>query len=380
MSCCSDFMLLLPLAYQGTTEGLQTIPAWGASFIAFCFGAIVGSFLNVCIHRMPRGHSIVHPGSKCYSCEKPVCWYDNVPLLSYILLRGKCRHCGAKFSIRYWLVELLTAFMFLWIWNAYGVSTAVVYAIFISGLIVASFIDFEHLIIPNEITLGGVVVGVFLCGVIPSLQNETTHFMGAVKALGGAAAGYFSLWAVVEFGKRVFGIKKLALPEPQEVNLTAEGIQIGTEDRELWEDIFSRESDVMSFDASNIRSGEKVWEKALIRVGVEKVQIGDESWNIDEMKEIKASAQTFYIPREAMGFGDVKFLAAIGAFLGPTAIFFVVLASSLLGSMVGLTTMMIGKKEWGMKLPYGPYLALAAILWLMWGARFTEFYFNLMSQ
>src|SRR3989344_763347 len=91
----------------------QVLPTWFCPVCSFILGTIVGSFLNVCIHRIPRGDSIVAPRSRCYQCGKTIRWFDNIPLLSYILLRGKCRDCGARFSIRYWMVELITALLFV---------------------------------------------------------------------------------------------------------------------------------------------------------------------------------------------------------------------------------------------------------------------------
>lgn len=361
---------------------LAAMPRWYVLSIVFYFGAMVGSFLNVCIHRMPRNHSVVKPRSKCYSCGHVVEWYDNIPLFSFLLLRGKCRHCGAKFSIRYWIVELLTALMFLVVWTHFAPAEAFAYSIFISGLIVATFIDFEHMIIPDEITIGGVFVGIALSGLIPSLQSENRHFMAALKSLGGAAAGYFTLYAVVEFGKRVFGVKKLQLNQEETVLMTCEGIKIGSEgDMDRWEDLFSRDSDVLRFEASNVLiQGELKFEKAQVVAGVETVKINDEEYKLVELPEIRASAREFLIPREAMGFGDVKFIAALGAFLGPMAVFFIILVSSFTGSIVGLTTMLIGKREWGMKLPYGPYLAFAALIWVFFGNACIECYLQLTGR
>ncbi|MBF0569512.1 MAG: prepilin peptidase, partial [Candidatus Omnitrophica bacterium] len=111
-------------------------------------GAVTGSFLNVCIVRLPREESIVAPGSHCLKCGKPVRWFDNIPLISYILLQGKCRDCGAKFSIRYFLIELLTAGLFGGLYLYFGLTWLLLpYFVLVSGLVVATFVDFEHRII-----------------------------------------------------------------------------------------------------------------------------------------------------------------------------------------------------------------------------------------
>ncbi|MFH1440932.1 MAG: prepilin peptidase [Candidatus Omnitrophota bacterium] len=133
-------------------------------FFAFIIGSVIGSFLNVCIHRMPyEGYSLVKPSSHCPHCKKPIAWYDNVPILAYILLAGKCRWCKAKISPRYFVVELLTALTLLFLYSQFGVSyNLFVYFIFLCGLIVATFIDIQHRIIPDEISLGGMAVGFLL--------------------------------------------------------------------------------------------------------------------------------------------------------------------------------------------------------------------------
>jgi leader peptidase (prepilin peptidase)/N-methyltransferase len=131
--------------------------------LVFVFGSIVGSFLNVCIHRMPKAESIVWPGSHCPKCSKRIYWYDNIPFISYILLRGRCRFCRQKIPIRYPLVEFLTAAVFVLIFNRFGLSyDFFLYNVFISGLIVATFVDIQHRIIPDEISMGGIVVGLIL--------------------------------------------------------------------------------------------------------------------------------------------------------------------------------------------------------------------------
>jgi len=172
------------------------------SLVFFVFGAIVGSFLNVCIYRMPLGQSIVSPSSHCPHCKYSIPWYLNLPLLTWVLLRGKCRNCGAPISVRYFLVELLSAIAFLGCWLAFGKQSALValiYCVFLAGLIVATFVDFEHFIIPDEITFGGLGAG-FLCSLlVPRLQGETS-WAGAMKQsfLGiivGAGVVYFILRA-----------------------------------------------------------------------------------------------------------------------------------------------------------------------------------------
>jgi len=137
-----------------------------ANIIAFIFGSIVGSFLNVCIHRMPNNESVVWPSSHCPHCKKRIPAYDNIPFISYVLLGGKCRFCHKRISLRYPFVELLTAMMFVCLFNRYGLSyDFFCYVVLTSSLIIATFIDIPHRIIPDEISVGGMVLGFILMSI-----------------------------------------------------------------------------------------------------------------------------------------------------------------------------------------------------------------------
>src|ERR1041385_9016326 len=136
----------------------EGVPFHFWSLFFFLFGCNIGSFLNVCIHRLPLGQSVVSPPSHCPHCKYSIPWFLNIPLVTWLSLRGKCQNCGAPISARYFLVELLTGVSFLGCWLTFGHTSAwlaLVYALFLAGLITATFIDFEHFIIPDEITLGG---------------------------------------------------------------------------------------------------------------------------------------------------------------------------------------------------------------------------------
>ena len=137
-------------------------PAFWIGF-AFLFGLVIGSFLNVVIFRLPEGQSIVSPGSHCPGCEAPIAWYDNVPVLSFLGLRGRCRHCRLAISYRYPSVELLTGLVFALIAWRFGAGWLMpLYALFAAGLITAALIDFDRQLIPDEISLGGLACGLLL--------------------------------------------------------------------------------------------------------------------------------------------------------------------------------------------------------------------------
>jgi len=270
------------------------------TILSFAFGACIGSFLNVCIYRIPRELSVVTPRSFCPNCNEPIPWYYNIPIISYLMLRGKSRCCRVEFSFRYFLVELLTAILFLLIWFKFGNEPGqrlfalvpitdwrliFVFWLVIGGLILGTFVDFEHLIIPDRVTLGGIVAGIILSFALPGIHEEETRVMSLLYALLGTIVGGGILWGLAILGKFIFR-------------------------------------------------------------------------------------------KDAMGFGDVKLLGAIGAFLGTKAVLFTIFASSLVGSIVGIIFVASNRKTMGSRIPYGPYLALAAIIWILWGSSMWNAYIN----
>lgn len=171
----------------------------------FVMGAIIGSFLNVCIYRMPRNQSIVFPASHCPHCKKDLYWYDNIPILSYIVLFGKCNFCRKKISLRYPVVELLTASLITALYLKFGVTAQFfVYSAFVCGLIVATFIDMEFREIPDSVSLGGLVAGLVLAPLFPALFDTAIRHVGFIRSLAGALVGGGTIYALGVFGKLLF--------------------------------------------------------------------------------------------------------------------------------------------------------------------------------
>lgn len=251
-------------------------PVGAITVITFIFGAVVGSFLNVCIYRMPLDQSIVSPGSRCMGCGTSVRWYDNIPIVSWLVLRGRCRSCGASFSIRYPLVELLTALLATLLILKFGLTLRfAVMFVFCAALVVITFIDFDYQIIPDEISLPGIGLGFVSSFFMPEL--------GWLSSLSGIIAGW-GLLALVFYGY-------------------------------LW-----------------------------------------------------------LTGREGMGGGDAKLLAMMGAFLGFQAVPFIIFASSLVGTIAGLSIMAIQRKDRHLAIPFGPYLALGAVLYIFGGPQIIRWY------
>jgi leader peptidase (prepilin peptidase)/N-methyltransferase len=248
----------------------------------FLLGAIIGSFLNVCVYRIPAGQSIVSPPSRCPQCGASIRWYQNIPIVSYLVLRGRCAGCRARISPRYPLVEALTGLLFLLVWMVFGWQAATpLYWVFAAALVVITFIDLDHQIIPDVISLPGIIVGFLTALAIPWL-SWTDSLLGIL--LGGG-----SLFLVAEAYHRLTG-------------------------------------------------------------------------------------------QEGMGGGDVKLLAMIGAFLGWKAILPVIFLGSLAGSLVGVP-LMIAKRSGGkLAIPFGPFLALGAIVCLLWGRYLLVWYLGFFAR
>lgn len=267
--------------------------------VAVVFGLIIGSFLNVVILRLPQGMSISIPRSHCPQCKRLIPWYDNVPILSYMILRGHCRRCGKNISLRYPLIEALTGVVSLLLYLKYGLGVEwAIFLAFSAALIVLAFIDLDHRILPDPITLNGIWIGVlasvylaepsplvsrlFRFAGIELTNPRASAFIGSVL---GAIVGGGLLWAVAEAYLRLRGI-------------------------------------------------------------------------------------------EGMGFGDVKMMALVGAFLGAPLALLTIMIGSLLGSIVGLIFIRISGKTREYELPFGTFLAAAGIVTVLYGEDLIRWYID----
>ena len=353
------------------------------SAFAFVLGATIGSFLNVCIYRLPRDLSVNRPRrSFCPSCKKPIIWHHNIPLISWLTLRGRCAQCGARISFRYFGVELLTALLFLAVWRAFPWEMALAYWVFIGLVVVATFVDFEHFIIPDEITIGGAAAGILASVLVPALMQTDSRLAAFIRSALAAALGYLALWIVLEVGKVAFGRKRVRFDSPATFTWKRTGddadLWVG-EEHSLWSEYFARENDRLLLDCHEAHIDERPFRDATLEFHYNRVTVEGQQFVLDQVSEITGTVREIQIPREAMGRGDLKFLAAIGAFLGWRAVLFSIFAGSLLGSVVGLLTLVVGKRVWSAKLPFGPYLAFGALTWMFFGEAFIHWYIGLLN-
>ena len=343
------------------------------SLVFFVFGCMVGSFLNVCIHRMPLGMSIVMPPSHCPHCQYAIPWYLNIPLVTWLALRGRCKNCGAPISPRYFIVELLTGISFLSCWLSFGKispALAIIYAVFVAGLIVATFIDFEHFIIPDEITYGGMAVGLVASFLFPVLQGVHTLTDGMGRSVLGIGAGAGIIYAILRLGKLLFGRQRLKLPVDTKIIFSETSVHLP--DREIpYDELFYRKSDVITLRARTVELVDRGYQDVRVRLALRSgwLEIGGERLDPHQVPFLEAVSTEIVLPREAMGLGDVKFMGAIGAFIGWPGVVFSLMVSSLIGSVVGILLIVLRRREWSSRMPYGPYIALAAAIWIFFGPK-----------
>lgn len=250
---------------------------------AFLLGAVVGSFLNVCICRLPEDKSVVSPPSACPRCGNGIRWYDNIPIVSFLLLRARCRFCGEPISWRYPLVEALNGFLTLLLFLKFGPSfTFLGMFVLCSALVAITFIDLDHQIIPDCISLPGIPLGFAASFVIGDLYRVGAR-LGWLNSLLGILIGGGSLLLV--------------------------------------------------------------------------------AWSYEKLTG-----------KEGMGGGDIKLLAMMGAFLGWRSVPFIIFAASLVGSVIGISTMVIKKSDAKLAIPFGPFLAFGALLYIFCGRLLITWY------
>ncbi|MDO8736580.1 MAG: prepilin peptidase [Thermoleophilia bacterium] len=253
--------------------------------ILFVLGAVTGSFLNVVIYRLPRKLSLVAPGSQCPRCEQPVKWYDNIPLLSYALLRGQCRHCGQGITMRYPTVELLTAVLWALAGAEFGMTWALLPALlFVSSLVAIFYIDLDHYIIPNVIVLPVAVIGL--------VANV------AISLAGDESAASWQPW--------------------------------------------------YAYLAAGLMSATFFFVVALLKPG-------------------------------GMGMGDVKLAGMMGFFLGK-AVLTGLFLGFLFGAVTGVALMATGIKGPKSRIPFGPFLAIGAVIALFFGNDLLDLWTGLFQQ
>jgi leader peptidase (prepilin peptidase)/N-methyltransferase len=360
---------------------------WVWMIPAFLLGACIGSFLNVVIYRMPLGMSVNEPKrSFCPNCKNQIPLRQNLPLISWLVLRGRCAGCKAPITVRYFAVELLTALLFVAVWWMFPPQAALFLWVFVALLVAITFIDAEHLIIPTSLTWGGAGVGLIAAAIWPAFPNlgalPGNWTAGLMRSAIGWAAGYFGLWLVVEAGKLMFGKKELRFRTPTEWILREPEaddepllFEIGDEKLPWW-DIFFRKSDRLEIEANEIRvDGNMVGAGKLT---IRELEIELPNGVIHQLADIRSldgKASHVVIPREAMGMGDIHLLGMIGAFFGWSGVLFSLFAASIFAILAAI----VGRVGFGKPLPFGPFLALGSAAWMFGGWRIWAWYMDFLT-
>lgn len=262
------------------------MPMW--HFVNFWLGCCIGSFLNVCIWRIPNGMSIVTPPSRCPKCGHHIAWYENIPLVSWVVLGGKCSSCHCKISSRYFFVELLCGVLFYLLWfktliDSDSISLLLMNYTVTSFILAMAFIDYDHRIIPDKLTYPMMLFGLAIAPVFPGIwgtDDSLRAFLYSAASLSGAGV----IMYLLALGGRVM------------------------------------------------------------------------------------------FKQDALGMGDVKYMMAVAACLGPVTCFFTLLIGSLLGAFTGLALIALKKGKMKSAIPFGPFLAGGTYLWMLYGSRFEILY------
>ena len=244
-----------------------------------------------------------------------------------------------------------------------GVLLAVTWGFVLAGLIAATFIDFEHFIIPDQITLGGVAVGFLVSAALPTLHDFDKPTDSLMSSGFGILVGAGSVFAVLQLGKLLFGKVRMPLEEDESATFTESALHLPNE-VVPYEEIFFRNSDTIRLYAKRVELIDRCYTDLNVALSPKQLIIGNESFDPETVPFLKAETDELVIPREAMGFGDVKFMAAIGAFVGWQGALFSLMASAVVGAVVGVVLIAIGRRDWSARLPYGPYISLAAVIWI----------------
>ena len=253
-------------------------------------------------------------------------------------------------------------------------ALALVYGLLLAGLIVATFIDFKHLVIPDQISLGGVLVGLLASFLVPALQGQKLFMSGMLQSLLGIGVGAGVMYLVLRAGKLAFGRQRLALCGETKIVFTDTALVL-PEHEISYAELFYRQTDAITLQARTAELDGRSYRDVPIRLTPTRLQIGKETFEPEAVSRLEALSAEIVLPREAMGLGDVKLMAAIGAFLGWPAVIFSLMVSSLIGSLAGIGLIAAGRREWSSRLPYGPFIALATAVWIFGGKHLFEMLF-----
>jgi leader peptidase (prepilin peptidase)/N-methyltransferase len=279
---------------------------------------------------------------------------------------------------RYVIVEIVTGLLFATAVFLVPVPTAFSLWVILSILVVTTFVDLEFFIIPDAMSKGGIAAGLLLSLVTPGLHKTSSPLVALVLSMSGALLGALVLFLISEFGKLAFGRYKVTLDVPTRFTfdfLPPDNRQILIEGEPfLWSEHFVRKSDRIIVHANDVDINGIEYQNLDLTFWHDRLVTVHETIPLEKITHLSGRTASAQFPREAMGLGDVKLIAAIGTFVGWQGILFTIAAASFLGATFGITAIALGKRERSAKIPFGPYLAMAAVIWLFWGDGFLALY------
>lgn len=346
-------------------------------------GACVGSFLNVVIYRVPRGMSVREPKrSFCPTCGAQIPWYLNLPLLSWLLLRGKSACCHKPIAVRYWLIELACTLLFLmsgWIFSYEGVLPLLMICLWGACMLALLAMDWEQMVVNPTVALIAAGCGVAAAVFDPLLveSRALNPWEGLLWSIGGALGGYLLFRLVALGGRLFFGSRTRRFSAEQAWSLRQDGedILLTVGDQEYrWSEVFMENSHRLLLDEGSVEAIPGVHGRLTLEA--ERLVLPDGTCReLEDYESLSGTCRAVTLQREAMGSGDAWLALAIGSLCGWQGVIFALVGGSIIGLIIALL-LRIGR---GMPMPFGPSLILAAFLWLFWGPQILELYLSLIA-
>ena len=381
------------------------LPPWESLLSAVAMlllGATVGSFLNVVIYRLPLGLSVNDPKrSFCPLCKKVIPMWRNIPLITWLIQRGRCAECAAPIPFRYFGIELFTALLWVatwWITKDTHALLGVYYAGLATLWLAVSVIDIDHMIIPKELSWFGVgwsLVGALLIYAYVPVEAQAvfSHALAAAaetswlwvigKVILSGAAGWLALWMCVLLGKVMFGRQRFTFDESVEWSFVEpkdenEELSFRLEEEDnYWSELFFRPKTdkVLVSGISDLKIDGKSIKAEKAEIWHDRVVVGSQTHSIEEMTSISGKLKKVVIPREAMGMGDVDLLGVFGMSLGLLGLLPIV----LIACIANIITALIAKVGFGKHTPFGPSLVFGAVVWIVYGSQIFDWYSQFME-
>ena len=359
-------------------EVTMTTP-WLLPLFFGLFGACVGSFLNVVIYRLPRGLSVNEPRrSFCPLCKAPIPWYLNLPVLSYLMLRGRTACCGRHYTARYCVVELVCALFFAavaWCFCTDDIFTQVLLCVWVAVLLACFCIDWEQMIVLPGLALLATLAGVAVNALSPWFAGEGLELADGLQSSGAGALGGFLLFRLVAMtGKFFFGRKQQLFEKETEwvLHQAADGEDVELllgDERLLWSELFMERTNRFTLMAATesthaVEPGELVFT-------VDFLTLADGTRiSLEEHEELRGTCRGYAARKEAMGSGDAWLALAIGALCGWQGVVFALVG----GSFIGIAAALVARIGRGTPMPFGPALISAAFIWLFYGPELSAAY------